>query len=149
MEFTTSARTIETCVYRGVWAYTDLHPHVRDISGTPEENNRPIMARKIRDSRLESRSARLRLPVQKKPYTGPTLARGIRGSGPCLGASKPDRVVRQFLEVAVRDFPLIASAVGGAKTEPSNFVEPRVSHGQAMAKFWLNYLSHRALRKPP
>jgi integrase len=36
-----------------------------------------IMARKIRDSRLESRSARLRLPVQKKPYTGPTLARGI------------------------------------------------------------------------
>jgi hypothetical protein len=27
-----------------------------------------------------------------------------------------------------------------AKTEPSNFVEPRVSHGQAMAKFWLNYL---------
>jgi hypothetical protein len=35
------------------------------------------MARKIRDSRLESRSARLRLPVQKKPYTGPTLARGI------------------------------------------------------------------------
>src|ERR1700738_5743089 len=77
MEFTTSARTIETCVHRGVWAYTDLHPHVRDISGTPEENNRPIMARKIRDSRLESRSARLRLPVQKKPYTGPSLARGI------------------------------------------------------------------------
>src|ERR1700738_2849657 len=118
MEFTTSARTIETCVHRGVWAYTDLHPHVRDISGTPEENNRPIMARKIRDSRLESRSARLRLPVQKKPYTGPTLARGIRGSGPCLGASKPDRVVRQFLEVAVRDFPLIASAVGGFLREP-------------------------------
>jgi hypothetical protein len=25
-----------------------------------------------------------------------------------------------------------------AKTEPSNFVEPRVSHGQAMAKFWLS-----------
>ena len=53
---------------------------------------------------------------------------------PCLGASKPDRVVRQFLEVAVRDFPLIASAVGGAKTEPSNFVEPRVSHGQVLAQ---------------
>ena len=35
------------------------------------------MARKIRDARLESRSARLRLPVRKKPYTGPALARGI------------------------------------------------------------------------
>jgi integrase len=35
------------------------------------------MARKIRDAKLESRSARLRLPVRKKPYTGPTLARGI------------------------------------------------------------------------
>jgi integrase len=35
------------------------------------------MARKTRDARLESRSARLRLLVQKKPYTGPGLARGI------------------------------------------------------------------------
>jgi hypothetical protein len=35
------------------------------------------MARKIRDSKLESRSARLRLPIRKKPYTGPALARGI------------------------------------------------------------------------
>ena len=35
------------------------------------------MARKIRDARLESRSARLRLPVRKKPYTGPAVARGI------------------------------------------------------------------------
>jgi integrase len=35
------------------------------------------MARKIRDSRLESRSARLRLPIQKKTYSGPALARGI------------------------------------------------------------------------
>ena len=36
------------------------------------------MARKVRHSRLESRSARLRLPVQWKPYTGPTLARGVK-----------------------------------------------------------------------
>jgi hypothetical protein len=36
-----------------------------------------LMARKIRDSKLESRSARLRLPIRKKPYTGPALARGI------------------------------------------------------------------------
>ena len=35
------------------------------------------MARKIRDAKLESRSARLRLPIRKKPYTGPSLARGI------------------------------------------------------------------------
>jgi integrase len=35
------------------------------------------MARKIRDAKLESRSARLRLPTRKKPYTGPSLARGI------------------------------------------------------------------------
>ena len=35
------------------------------------------MARKIRDATLESRSARLRLPIRKKPYTGPALARGI------------------------------------------------------------------------
>ena len=35
------------------------------------------MARKVRDAKLESRSARLRLPIRKKPYTGPSLARGI------------------------------------------------------------------------
>src|SRR5271166_6541585 len=35
------------------------------------------MPRKVRDSRLESRTARLRLPIRKKPYTGPSLARGI------------------------------------------------------------------------
>jgi integrase len=35
------------------------------------------MARKIRDSKLESRSARLKLPIRQKPFTGPTLARGI------------------------------------------------------------------------
>jgi integrase len=35
------------------------------------------MARKVRDSRLESRSARLRLAIRKKPYTGPSVARGI------------------------------------------------------------------------
>ena len=35
------------------------------------------MARKIRNSALESRSARLKLEIQRKPYSGPTLARGI------------------------------------------------------------------------
>src|SRR6202022_2504407 len=39
--------------------------------------SKDIMARKIRDARLKSRSARLRLPVRKKPYTGPAVARGI------------------------------------------------------------------------
>ena len=35
------------------------------------------MARNARDSRLESRSARLRLPIRRKPYNGPGLARGV------------------------------------------------------------------------
>jgi integrase len=35
------------------------------------------MARKVRHSALESRSARFKLKVQRKPYPGPTLARGI------------------------------------------------------------------------
>lgn len=35
------------------------------------------MARKVRHSALESRSARLRLGIRRKPYAGPSLARGI------------------------------------------------------------------------
>jgi integrase len=35
------------------------------------------MARKIRNSALETRSARLKLRVQRKPHTGATLARGV------------------------------------------------------------------------
>lgn len=35
------------------------------------------MARKIRHSALESRSARLKLKIRRKPYTGPSLARGV------------------------------------------------------------------------
>lgn len=35
------------------------------------------MARKVRYSALESRSQRLKLPVRRRPYAGPTLARGI------------------------------------------------------------------------
>jgi integrase len=36
------------------------------------------MGRRIRDALLETRTARLRLPVRKKPYAGPLLARGVR-----------------------------------------------------------------------
>ena len=36
------------------------------------------MARRIRDASLETRSARLRLPVRKKPYPGPLLGRGTK-----------------------------------------------------------------------
>ena len=36
-----------------------------------------IMARKVRHSALESRSARLKLKIRRKPYTGPSLARGV------------------------------------------------------------------------
>ena len=35
------------------------------------------MARKVRHSALESRSARLRLQIRRMPYSGPSLARGI------------------------------------------------------------------------
>lgn len=35
------------------------------------------MARKIRHSALESRSARLKLQIRRKPYPGPSLARGV------------------------------------------------------------------------
>ena len=35
------------------------------------------MARKVRHSALESRSARLRLEIRRRPYSGPSLARGI------------------------------------------------------------------------
>jgi hypothetical protein len=35
------------------------------------------MARKVRNSSLESRSSRLKLKVRRKPFTGPSLARGI------------------------------------------------------------------------
>ncbi|MBR1151714.1 site-specific integrase [Bradyrhizobium sp. JYMT SZCCT0428] len=35
------------------------------------------MARKHRDSSLESRTARLKLAVRRKPYSGPSLARGV------------------------------------------------------------------------
>src|SRR6476660_9347826 len=36
------------------------------------------MARKVSFSALESRSARLRLKIRRRPYSGPTLARGIK-----------------------------------------------------------------------
>ena len=36
-----------------------------------------IMARKHRNSSLESRTARLKLAVRRKPYSGPSLARGV------------------------------------------------------------------------
>ena len=45
--------------------------------GTVDGTLRAPMPRKIRDAKLESRSARLRLLIRKKPYTGPSLARGI------------------------------------------------------------------------
>src|SRR5215471_7073996 len=35
------------------------------------------MARKVRHSALESRSARLKLKIRRRPYSGPSLARGI------------------------------------------------------------------------
>src|SRR5215831_15740606 len=50
-----------------------VRTHHRDTSRERDS----IMARKIRDSALESRSARLRLQIRRRPYSGPSLARGI------------------------------------------------------------------------
>src|SRR5215468_8321816 len=50
-----------------------VRAHHRDTSRERDV----IMARKIRDSALESRSARLRLKIRRRPYSGPSLARGI------------------------------------------------------------------------
>jgi hypothetical protein len=36
------------------------------------------MARKLRHSKLESRTARLKLAARRKPYPGPNLARGVQ-----------------------------------------------------------------------
>jgi integrase len=47
------------------------------------------MPRKIRDARLESRSARLKLAISKQAYTGPTLARGLKlNYRRCVGAGR-------------------------------------------------------------
>src|SRR5215217_4244049 len=35
------------------------------------------MARKVRHSSLETRTSRLKLDVRRKPYSGPSLARGL------------------------------------------------------------------------
>jgi integrase len=47
------------------------------IIATHRENGGITMARKVRHSALESRSARLRLQIRRRPYSGPSLARGI------------------------------------------------------------------------
>ena len=51
-----------------------LYRHHRDTS---RERGHDLMARKVSFSALESRSARLRLKIRRKPYNGPSLARGI------------------------------------------------------------------------
>src|SRR5262252_4613932 len=51
---------------------TGSHTSSRHFAGTGS-----IMARKVRHSALESRSARLRLQIRRRPYAGPSLARGI------------------------------------------------------------------------
>src|SRR3954469_9811070 len=48
-----------------------------DNIATLRENGDTIMARKVSFSALESRSARLRLKIRRRPYSGPSLARGI------------------------------------------------------------------------
>ena len=54
-----------------------LRTRQRDITGTPETEDTAAMARRIRSSQLESRTARLKLPIRRKPYTV-RVAPGIR-----------------------------------------------------------------------
>ena len=48
-----------------------------DIIASLRGNGTRFMARKVSFGALESRSARLRLKVRRRPYSGPSLARGI------------------------------------------------------------------------
>lgn len=56
-----------------LYAFTGVRRHHRDTS----RERGTIMARKVSFSALESRSARLRLKIRRRPYSGPSLARGI------------------------------------------------------------------------
>src|SRR6476469_6516308 len=47
------------------------------IATLRENGDTTIMARKVSFSALESRSARLKLKIRRRPHSGPTLARGI------------------------------------------------------------------------
>jgi integrase len=51
-----------------------VYPRRRDTSGTLTENS---MARRLRSAKLETRTARLKLPIRKKPYTA-RVAPGVR-----------------------------------------------------------------------
>jgi integrase len=53
------------------WGFLGIPTHHWDKPGDTS------MARKVRHSALESRSARLKLTVRRKPYSGPSLARGV------------------------------------------------------------------------
>src|SRR5262245_57794089 len=54
-----------------------LHWHSPTRSRHFARTGHDLMARKVSFSALESRSARLRLKVRRRPYSGPSLARGI------------------------------------------------------------------------
>src|SRR6476619_765243 len=52
------------------WHFIGLLPHVRDTSGIQD------MARRQRNNSLETRTARLKLAVRRRPYPGAKLSRG-------------------------------------------------------------------------
>src|SRR5262245_37180085 len=54
-----------------------LHWHSPTRSRHFARTGHDLMARKVSFSALESRSARLRLKIRRRPYSGPSLARGI------------------------------------------------------------------------
>src|SRR5262245_34629655 len=54
-----------------------LHRHAQTRSRHFARTAHDLMARRVSFSALESRSARLRLKIRRRPYSGPSLARGI------------------------------------------------------------------------
>jgi integrase len=123
------------------------------------------MARRVRNSRLESRSARLRLAIRNKPYHGPSLARGAalqyrrcKGNGTWVlkasdghgkywtkrlaeaddfDASDGRRILRYFEAVDVAKKLL---ARGGAEAEAT----APLTLGQALAAYRVDLLSRGA-----
>jgi len=64
--------------YSMPWPSTVRKTRCCEITGrTIQRREGLTMARKVRHSALERRSARLKLQVQRRPYSGPSLARGI------------------------------------------------------------------------
>src|SRR5215831_3145089 len=68
---------------------TGLYAHVGDTSRDTANRRRPVMARRPRAARLGARTARLKLPVRRKPYDFTSISPGISlGYRRCISAGR-------------------------------------------------------------